>query len=68
MFESFDAFWNMGGFAGFVWPSYAICFGSLGLLAGLSIAANRRRRAELEQLESHRARRSSRTEPELTQT
>ena len=65
MFETFEAFLEMGGYASYVWPSYAICFGGLILLAGISIRTVRRRQAELEQLEGSRERRTARAKPEV---
>lgn len=52
-------FFDMGGYAGFIWPSYAICFGLLIVLAVQSVTALQRRRRELEMLERSRTGRAS---------
>ncbi|ARD24199.1 Heme exporter protein D [Shewanella sp. P1-14-1] len=36
-FESFSEFLNMGGYAFYVWLSYGVTFGSLGILLFLSL-------------------------------
>ncbi|NMM44948.1 heme exporter protein CcmD [Rhodospirillaceae bacterium KN72] len=57
MFDSFDAFLSMGGYASYVWPSYGICFGLLALLTVQSILVWKRRQRELSLLQGGRARR-----------
>ncbi len=50
-------FLAMGGYAAFVWPSYAICLGALALLAAVSLRQWRAAKAALERLESSSPRR-----------
>jgi heme exporter protein D len=49
----------MGGYAGFVWPAYALTASVLGGLYWQSRHAYRRRQRELERLQQGRARRGS---------
>ena len=52
--ESLSSFLNMGGYGGYVWPSYALtALVMVGVLVG-SIRAARAREAELEQLQKMR--------------
>lgn len=57
MFETFDAFLGMAGYGFFVWTSYAICFGSLSALCGISLMTARQRKRELDYLEQLRGQR-----------
>ncbi len=41
-FESFSEFLNMGGYAFYVWLSYGVTFGSLGILLFLSLRQKRK--------------------------
>ncbi|WP_133408356.1 heme exporter protein CcmD [Parashewanella tropica] len=41
-FDSLQAFFNMGGYAFFVWCSYGITFGSIGILIYLSATQEKR--------------------------
>jgi len=49
-----EEFWAMGGYAAFVWSSYAIALGGLAALAGLSFARTRRMRAAVTALRDQR--------------
>ncbi|WP_220755646.1 MULTISPECIES: heme exporter protein CcmD [Shewanella] len=40
-FESFSEFFNMGGYAFYVWLSYGVTFGSLGTLLFFSLRQKR---------------------------
>jgi heme exporter protein D len=44
-------FLDMGGYASFIWPSYAVTFLVLGVLAVTSWRAMRRSEAELKELQ-----------------
>lgn len=46
-----NAFINMGGYAGFVWPAYFVTGLVLVALAVVSLAASRRRTVELKKLQ-----------------
>jgi heme exporter protein CcmD len=46
-----SAFFAMGGYAGFVWPSYAASALILGLAVFLTLSAHARARAALRRLE-----------------
>ncbi|RLV60676.1 heme exporter protein CcmD [Parashewanella curva] len=41
-FDSLQAFFNMGGYGFFVWCSYGITFGSIGILIYLSATQEKR--------------------------
>ena len=59
-------FLSMGGYAGFVWPAYAlalIVIGALGVQSARSLRTLRREVAELEEEQPRRSRRP-RTRPE----
>jgi heme exporter protein D len=58
MYDSVEAFLSMGGYAEFIWPSYAICFGLIIGLTVQSVLSWRRRQAELTLLRESRARRT----------
>jgi len=47
-------FLAMGGYAAFVWPSYAATAVGLGLLIGLTFLRQKRARSRLERLEAER--------------
>ena len=69
MFDSFDAFLSMGGYASYVWPSYGICFGLLALLTVQSILVWKRRQRELSLLQAGRTRRRDKKQgPEKSRT
>ncbi|MEK9673439.1 MAG: heme exporter protein CcmD [Rhodospirillaceae bacterium] len=46
-----QAFLNAGGYAGFVWPSYAAVFGLLAVVTVLSLRALRRAEAEMKDVD-----------------
>lgn len=46
------AFFAMGGYAAFVWPSYGISFAVLAGAAAISLAARRSARAQVAALEA----------------
>ncbi len=56
MFDSFGDFLAMGGYGGFVWSSYAICFGLMLLLAVQSLLIGNRRQRILQSLLESRMR------------
>ncbi|GIX09946.1 heme exporter protein CcmD [Elioraea sp.] len=47
-----SAFLDMGGYAAFVWPAYAVAVGALVALAALSLRQWRAARAEVARLEA----------------
>lgn len=52
--DAVTSFLTMGGYGGFVWPSYALTVVVMAALAIASIRAARAREAELEQLQKMR--------------
>jgi len=52
-----DDFWAMGGYAGFVWPAYAITLAALVLLLVTALRAQRQAERALAVLEGARVRR-----------
>ena len=47
-----SAFFDMGGYGAFVWPSYAASVIVLGLLMAFSISSHARAQAEIRRLEN----------------
>ncbi|TQF78445.1 heme exporter protein CcmD [Elioraea sp. Yellowstone] len=47
-----SAFLDMGGYAAFVWPAYAVAVGALVALAAISLRQWRAARAEVARLEA----------------
>jgi len=47
-----SAFFDMGGYGAFVWPSYAASVIVLGLLIAFSVSGHARARAEIRRLEN----------------
>jgi heme exporter protein D len=54
-----DTFFSMGGYAGFVWPAYALAALVLVGLLAASVAGARARESELESIQKTRGRRRS---------
>jgi heme exporter protein CcmD len=46
-----SAFFDMGGYAAFVWPCYAASVMVIGLMTAFSISSHARARAEIRRLE-----------------
>ncbi len=56
-----SAFFEMGGYGGYVWPAWGIALVVLGGLIGISVRTMRARERELSRLESESPRRRRRT-------
>jgi len=50
-FDSWQAFWDMGGYGLFVWPSYALTFITLLALVAHAVRRHGRLQQELQRLE-----------------
>lgn len=55
-----SAFFDMGGYGGYVWPAWGIALVVLGALVGMSLRTMRARERELSRLESESPRRRRR--------
>lgn len=55
--EAIAAFLDMGGYAGYVWPAYAVAAAVLAALAVLSVRRLRRNQRDVAVLEADRPRR-----------
>ena len=60
--EQLGKFLDMGGYAGFVWPSYVAVFAILAVLLWLSLRGLRGAERELSQLEQNNPRAHRRTD------
>lgn len=61
--DQLSSFFDMGGYAGFVWPSYVAVFAVLAVLLGISLRGLRAAEAELERLEGEQPRGARRARP-----
>lgn len=62
--DTISTFFDMGGYAGFIWPSYAVVLGVLAALLWVSLRGLKSAEAELDRLESVNPRNGRRIAPD----
>jgi heme exporter protein D len=65
--DAISKFLDMGGYAGFVWPSYVVVFAVLAVLLWLSLRGLRAAESELQRLEGDTPRTRRAAAPETPQ-